>query len=76
MAKLLDIKLALTALTALIFYEEEEAEHKMKERKWKHDAQKKRESEGKFAPQYKELIDDGAKFFQIQVSLAICWFTI
>lgn len=61
MAKFSDVELA---MIAIILDEEEEAEHKLKKRKWVHEAWKKRESEGEFATLYKELIDDGTKFFQ------------
>ena len=50
-------------MIAIILDEEEEAEQKVKRRKWVHEAWQKRETEGEFATLYKELIDDETKFF-------------
>ncbi|CAH1958229.1 unnamed protein product [Acanthoscelides obtectus] len=49
------------AIIALILDEEEETRRK---RKWVHQAWKKRGTEGEFATLYKELVDDGTKFFE------------
>lgn len=42
---------------------EEEHENECK-RKWVHEAWKNRDNEGEFATLFKELMDDGTKFFQ------------
>lgn len=49
-------------MIAIILDEEEEAEQKVKKRKWVHEAWQKRETEGEFATLYKELTDDETKF--------------
>lgn len=61
MATFTDIELA---MIAIILDEEEEELNQVKRRKWVHEAWKKRGSEGEFATLYKELIDDGTKFFE------------
>lgn len=47
-----------------IILDEEEANETKKKRKWVHEAWKKRESEEEFTTLYKELIEDGRKFFE------------
>ncbi|KAL4091828.1 hypothetical protein QTP88_026450 [Uroleucon formosanum] len=50
-------------MIALILDEEEE-EKAVKKRMWVHKARKKRPTEGEFSTLYKELMDDGTKFFE------------
>lgn len=50
-------------MIALILDEEEE-EQVVKKRKWVHQAWTKRPTEGEFSTLYKELMDDGTKFFE------------
>ncbi|KAL4084999.1 hypothetical protein QTP88_027849 [Uroleucon formosanum] len=50
-------------MIALILDEEEE-EKAVKKRMWVHKAWKKRPTEGEFSTLYKELMDDGTKFFE------------
>lgn len=49
-------------MIALVLDEEEK--QLVKKRKWVHQAWKKRNTEGEFATLYKELMDDGAKFYE------------
>lgn len=51
-------------MIALILDEEEEEEVVKKKRLWVHQAWKKRPTEGEFSTLYKELMDDGTKFFE------------
>lgn len=52
------------AIIALILDQEEEELQLRKKRKWVHKAWEKRGTEGEFATLYKELLDDGTKFFE------------
>ncbi|EFN64842.1 hypothetical protein EAG_03612 [Camponotus floridanus] len=60
MTQFTDDELAMIA----IILDEEEANEKTQKRKWVHKAWKKRESEGEYVTLYKELIEDGRKFFE------------
>lgn len=51
-------------MIALILDEEEEEEVVKKKRIWVHQVWKKKSTEGEFSTLYKELMDDGTKFFE------------
>lgn len=59
MAHFTDDKLAMISIIL-----DEEESNKTKKRKWVHESWKKRESEGEFVTLYKELMEDGRKFFE------------
>lgn len=59
MTQFMDDELATIAIIL-----DKEDMNQAKKRKWVHEAWKKRESEGKFATLYKELMDDQRKFFE------------
>jgi len=65
-------------IIAIILDEETEQEEKKtpKRRKWVHEAWQKRDSEGEFLTLYKELIEDGTKFYQYFRMSEYCFNTL
>lgn len=54
----------LIIIAAVLDEEEEQNGHVVERRFWVHPAWKKRETKGEYATLYKELMDDGTKFFE------------
>ncbi|CAI6355453.1 unnamed protein product [Macrosiphum euphorbiae] len=63
-------------IIAIILDEETEEEKTPKRRKWVHEAWQKKDSEGEFLTLYKELIEDGTKFYQYFRMSEYCFNTL